>query len=57
MLLGVDVLFGAGVLLTALHLAGSADPQWRRLFPAVVPGILLVRITYRTYRSSRGILD
>ncbi|MGW2517201.1 insulinase family protein [Streptomyces sp. NPDC001617] len=56
-ILGVDVLFGAGVLLTALHLAGSADPQWRRLFPAVVPGILLVRITYRTYRSSRGILD
>ncbi|MER5504737.1 insulinase family protein [Streptomyces sp. NPDC002766] len=54
LMLGVDVVFGAGVLLTAVHLAESADPRWSRLLPAVVPGILLMRITYRTYLSATG---
>ncbi|MCL6667617.1 M16 family metallopeptidase [Streptomyces panaciradicis] len=54
LILGVDALFGAGVLLTAVQLAESAAPRWSRLLPAVVPGILLLRITYRTYLSAQG---
>ncbi|TQJ89396.1 hypothetical protein [Streptomyces sp. SLBN-31] len=57
LMLGVDVVFGAGVLLTAVHLAESAAPRWNRLLPAVVPGILLMRITYRTYLSGKGAPD